>query len=113
MTTIYHNPRCSKSRMTLALLEERNVDVNIIEYLKTPLDMDQIDTLIDQLSIEPENLIRPKEAEYKEAGLSKTSSRAEIIAAIAQYPKLLERPIVVHNGKAKIGRPPENVLELF
>jgi len=113
MTTIYHNPRCSKSRLTLALLEEREITLSIVEYLKTPLNEAQIDKLIQQLNIDPIKIVRTKEAEFQEAGLTKTAGRAAIVSAIAKYPKLLERPIVVHNDQARIGRPPENVLELF
>ncbi|NVK11166.1 MAG: arsenate reductase (glutaredoxin) [Gammaproteobacteria bacterium] len=113
MTTIYHNPRCSKSRLTLELLHNNDIEPTVVEYLKTPLSQTEINTLIDQLDIDAIQLVRVKEAEFKEAGLTKSSTREAIVEAIANYPKLLERPVVVHNNRAAIGRPPENVLELF
>lgn len=113
-TIIYHNPRCSKSRQTLALLEEQQVAFDVVEYLKDPLDIATIKHLQNCLGLDSVlHMMRPKEAEFKEAGLSKESNNDTLIAAIAQYPKLLERPIVVQGDRAKIGRPPENVLTLF
>lgn len=112
--TILHNPRCSKSRQTLALLEENGADANVVEYLKTPLSRVDVETLFTQLSLPSAyHMIRPKEAEFKEAGLSKTSTNEAIFDAIAQYPKLLERPVVINGDKAKIGRPPEAVLDIL
>tara|TARA_B100000959_G_scaffold272595_1_gene322121 strand:+ start:560 stop:910 length:351 start_codon:yes stop_codon:yes gene_type:complete len=111
--TLYHNPRCSKSRQTLALLEENGLEPTIVEYLKTPLSIQGLSILIEQLGISAHALLRSKEAEYSEAELSPTSSDDDIFAAIVKYPVLLERPVVVHKGKAAIGRPPENVLSLF
>ena len=110
---IYHNPRCSKSRQTLALLEEKNLDVNIVEYLQSPLSADDLNSILTQLGGDVRAMVRKKEAAYQEQGLSEESSTDDIIAAIVQEPILLERPIVVHQGKAAIGRPPENVLQLF
>ena len=113
-TIIYHNPRCSKSRQTLALLEEQGITCEVVEYLKQPLDLDTIQYLHECLGINSAlEMMRPKEAEFKEAGLSKDSNNDTLMAAIVNQPKLLERPIVLHKGKAKIGRPPENVLTLF
>jgi len=113
-TQIFHNPRCSKSRMTLQLLNDNNKPVEIIEYLKTPPTADELQAIIKMLGISPRQLLRKGEAEYKEAGLKDDSLTDEqIIAAMVKYPKLIERPIVIHNGQAKIGRPPEQVLDIF
>lgn len=111
--TIYHNPRCSKSRQTLALLEEYGVSPEVVEYLKTPLDRAYLKDIVVKLGCSAHDLLRTKEAEYNEAGLSTDSTEDEVITAIVQYPKLLERPIVVSGTKAVIGRPPENVLALL
>lgn len=111
--TIYHNPRCSKSRQTLALLREHGVEPKIVEYLKDPPTQTRIRTLIKQLGIEPHALVRAKEAAYKESGLSRESSANDIVQAIAENPVLLERPVVVRGDQAAIGRPPENVLPLL
>jgi len=109
---MYHNPRCSKSRATLALLEERGVKPDIIEYLKTPPSESELDRILTMLGKEPVELMRKGEAEYKEHIQGKTLSRAEAIALMAAYPKLIERPIVVHGDQAAIGRPPESVLDV-
>lgn len=111
--TIYHNPRCSKSRAALALLEEKGIEPKIIRYLDEPLDEEAIDALLKKLKIDAYDLLRTKEADYKNAALSKDSSRNDIIRAIAQYPKLLERPIVVKANHARIGRPTERILEIL
>lgn len=112
--TIYHNPRCSKSRQTLALLEEQGIQPQIILYLETPPDASTIKTLLEQLKLSPRELMRKGEAEYKENNLKdSTLSNSELIHMIAKYPKLIERPIVVSKGKARIGRPPESVLEIL
>ena len=111
--TIYHNPRCSKSRQTLALLEEKGLTPKIIEYLEHTPSQEKLAQLVNQLGVEAHEVLRTKEDAYGEAGLSATSSQAEIFSAIVQYPILLERPIVVHQDKAAIGRPPESVLALF
>jgi arsenate reductase len=113
MTQIYHNPRCSKSRQTLALLEERGIHPQIIEYLATPPTAAQLDALIDQLDIAPHALLRKKEAAYRQAGLTEEISRGEIVQALVAHPVLLERPIVLHDGRAAICRPPEKVLEIL
>ena len=113
-TTIYHNPRCSKSRATLALLEEKGEQAAIVEYLSTPPTAAELEHILDMLGLEPRELMRTKETEYKEAGLDDEDlSRKQLIAAMVKYPKLIERPIVIKNGKAAIGRPPEKVLEIL
>lgn len=112
MLTIYHNPRCSKSRQTLALIEEANADVTIVEYLKTPLSEAKIKQLLQLLNIEPIAMMRTKEAEFKEQQLKGASDDA-LIAAMVATPKLIERPIVESDTQAVIGRPPENVLALL
>lgn len=112
--TIYHNPRCSKSRQTLAILEEQNISPEIVLYLETPPTTNTIKTLLSQLGLTARELMRKGESEYKEYQLKNPElSEEELINAMHQYPKLIERPIVVANGKAKIGRPPESVLEIL
>jgi arsenate reductase len=114
MTDIYHNPRCSKSRQTLALLEQNNIHATVINYLDQPPNVDTLAALVEQLGITPRDLLRKGEVIYKELGLKDPSlSDAALLQAMSEYPKLIERPIVVHKGKAKLGRPPEAVLELF
>lgn len=112
--TIYHNPRCSKSRQTLALIEEKGITPNIIKYLDQGPDAKTLAQIIQQLGLNnAHDLLRTKEEEYKLAGLSPDSDDATVIAAMVQYPRLIERPIVVKGDKAVIGRPPESVLELL
>ncbi len=112
--TIYHNPRCSKSRQTLALLEERDVVPVVVEYLKDPPDAATLDAILRELGMEPRDLMRKKEAPYKDLNLADPDlSRAELIGAMAENPILIERPIVRKDGKAAIGRPPEAVLEVL
>jgi len=112
MLTIYHNPRCSKSRQTLALIEESNTPVTIVEYLKTPLSEDKIKQLLALLKVSPIEMMRTKESEFKEQNLADASDNA-LIQAMVNTPKLIERPIVEAQGKAVIGRPPENVMSLI
>ncbi|MBA6339970.1 arsenate reductase (glutaredoxin) [Colwellia sp. MB02u-10] len=112
MLTIYHNPRCSKSRQTLALIEEKKHDVTIVEYLKTPLSITKIEQLLLLLKLSPREMMRTKEAEFKEQNLTNADD-ATLIAAMANTPKLIERPIVTDNARAIIARPPENVLSLM
>ena len=116
MFTIYHNPRCSKSRQTLALLEEQaqqtNQEFTIVEYLKTPLSVDEIKALQAQLNCTAIEMMRVKEDEFKEQNLKGASEEA-LINAMASTAKLIERPIVSNGEKAIIGRPPENVLTFF
>ncbi|MET0027360.1 MAG: arsenate reductase (glutaredoxin) [Candidatus Thiodiazotropha sp.] len=111
---IYHNPRCSKSRQTLQLLQEQGVEPEIVEYLKTPPDRKTLEEILDMLGLEPRDLMRKKEAEYKSEGLDNPKlTRKQLIDAMIAHPKLIERPIVIKDGKAAIGRPPEKVLELL
>jgi len=110
---IYHNPRCSKSRATLALLEENGITPEIVLYLDNPLEAGEIEALLAKLGIGAAQLVRRGEADYKEAGLGANSGNDEIVAAMAARPKLIERPVVVKAGRAVLGRPPENVLELI
>ncbi|GAA6172764.1 arsenate reductase (glutaredoxin) [Colwellia sp. KU-HH00111] len=110
MLTIYHNPRCSKSRQTLELLQENTKqELTIIEYLKTPLSQETIVQLLKQLNCTPLEMMRVKETEFKEQGL-KGADDNTLIAAMAATPKLIERPIVSNGNKAVIGRPPTNAL---
>ncbi|MCG6871258.1 MAG: arsenate reductase (glutaredoxin) [Gammaproteobacteria bacterium] len=111
--TIYHNPRCSKSRATLALLRERGHQPQVIEYLRDPPDADTIHRLLALLGISAHELIRTGEAAYREAALSPDLPENQLIAALQQHPILLQRPIVEANGRAAIGRPPETVLEIL
>ena len=112
--TIYHNPRCSKSRQTLSILQDKGVQIDIIEYLQTPPDVKTLQSLIKKLGISAKDLLRKGEQEFKLAGLDKDNlSDEEIIQAMVKYPKLIERPIVVHKDKAVLGRPPENVLSII
>lgn len=110
---IYHNPRCSKSRQTLELIQQAGVEPEVVLYLETPPTADELRTLVSRLGISARDLLRRKEAEYAEAGLSNDSSEDEVIAAMVKYPKLIERPIVVKGDKAVLGRPPENVKSLL
>jgi arsenate reductase len=111
--TIYHNPRCSKSRNTLALLEENGISPDVVLYLEKPPGVEEIRALLDKLGMSAGQLVRRSEDDYKAAGLDRTSADAEIIGAMAAHPKLIERPIVVRGDRAVLGRPPENVLELI
>ncbi|MFB1001042.1 MAG: arsenate reductase (glutaredoxin) [Pseudomonadales bacterium] len=111
---IYHNPRCSKSRQTLALLKEQGIDPEIILYLDIPLKASQLKSLITKLEITPRELLRKGEGDYKEQGLSdKSLTDAYLIKMMCQFPKLIERPIVIKGDKAVLGRPPENALALI
>lgn len=111
---IYHNPRCTKSRETLALLEQQGVTAEVVEYLKTPPSHAELQEILSKLGIKPRQLMRTKEAEYKENGLDDASlTDSDLIEAMVRIPKLIERPIVISNGKAAIGRPPQNVLEIL
>jgi len=112
--TMYHNPRCSKSRQTLELLRARGIEPEIVEYLKTPPDAQQLEQILDMLDLTPRQLMRTSEPEYKENNLADTSlGRDELIQAMVQHPRLIQRPVVISNGKAALGRPPEDVLELL
>lgn len=112
MITIWHNPRCSKSRQTLALIEEKG-DVTVIKYLEDAPSGDDIRAVRDLLGVKAIEMMRTNEAEFVEMGLSRTDDDETLIAAMVMSPKLIERPIVLANGKAAIGRPPEAVLEIL
>lgn len=110
---IYHNARCSKSRQTLALLEEKNITPEIVLYLDTPPSVETLKTLFTQLELSNvRDMMRTKEAIYKELELGEATDD-QLFNAMAENPKLIERPIVVTNGKARLGRPPEQVLEIL
>ena len=114
MTTIYHNPRCSKSRATLKILEEKGIQTAIIEYLQTPPDASTLDGFLTTLGMEPRELMRKGEAPYKELNLKDESrDRAALVEAMVENPILIERPIVVNGDKVALGRPPENVLGIL
>nr|WP_010133043.1 arsenate reductase (glutaredoxin) [Microbulbifer agarilyticus] len=114
MWTIYHNPRCSKSRQTLQLLQENNVEPEIVLYLETPPDAATLKTILGKLGIAPRDLLRKGEDAYKELNLKDAGhSDDALIDAMVNHPKLIERPIVVKGDRAVLGRPPENVLELI
>ncbi|RZV40635.1 MAG: arsenate reductase (glutaredoxin) [Acidimicrobiales bacterium] len=111
---IYHNPRCSKSRQTLALLLEHGHDPEIVQYLNDVPSEAQIKSLIKMLGFSTaRGLMRKSEQAYKDLGLKGVDDEAILVKAMSENPKLIERPIVVKNGKAALGRPPENVLTLF
>jgi arsenate reductase len=111
---IYHNPRCTKSRQALALLESRGIRPTVVEYLKTPPSKTKLKEILKLLGMEPRELMRRKEAEYKELGLDDPKlSRDDLVAAMVEHPRLIERPIVLAGGKAALGRPPENVLGIL
>ena len=112
--TIYHNPRCSKSRATLALLREHGCEPRIVEYLKHPPSEAKLDEILRLLSLEPRELMRRKEEEYGRENLDNPKlSRKQLIKALHDHPRLIERPIVLANGKAALGRPAESVLEIL
>lgn len=112
MTTIYHNPRCSKSRQTLALLEERGIKPEVIEYLDAPPNAGELKKILAMLGIGPRDLLRKKEA--RDAGLADPDMDDDaLIEAMVANPSVIERPIVVNNGKAAVGRPPESVLDIL
>ncbi|AVJ56139.1 arsenate reductase (glutaredoxin) [Idiomarina sp. OT37-5b] len=111
--TIYHNPRCSKSRQTLALIEERGAQPTVVEYLKTPPNAAELTRILELLQLQPKQLMRTKEDLYKELGLADVDDNDTLITAMVNNPKLIERPIVINGDKAVIGRPPENVLDIL
>ncbi|MEK7323077.1 MAG: arsenate reductase (glutaredoxin) [Pseudomonadota bacterium] len=112
--TIYHNPRCGKSRETLALLREQGIEPVIVDYLNVPPDAAALKKLLAALQLKPRQLLRTKEKIYKSLGLDNpTLSDAGLIKAMVEHPLLIERPIVVAGGKAVLGRPPENVLDII
>ena len=112
--TIYHNPRCSKSRQTLALLEEKGVAPDIVEYLKTPPSAAELKAILKKLGLKPQEIVRTTDARYAELGLKERAvSEDDLIALMAKNPILIERQIVVSGNKAAIGRPPETVLAIL
>lgn len=112
--TIYHNPKCTKSRQTLELLESRGITPRIVPYLDTPPSATELDRILRLLNKEPRDIMRKQEPEYAALGLDNSSlTRSQLIEAMVQHPRLIERPIVVTSGKATIGRPPENVLAIL
>jgi arsenate reductase len=110
--TIYHNPKCSKSRQALQLLREAGVEPAVVEYLKTPPDAATLTRLLKLLGLTPRQLMRTKEPEYAAERLQ-AADDAALIEAMVRVPKLIERPIVVNGGRAALGRPPEQVLEVL
>ncbi len=112
--TIYHNPRCSKSRQTLALLRERGIEPQIVEYLNTPPDAARLGEILDMLGLEPRAIMRKHEAPFKDQGLDGPAlDRAALLRAMVENPILIERPIVVKGAKAALGRPPNAVLDIL
>ena len=110
---IYHNPRCRKSRETLAIINDNGVQPDIVEYLVNPMNKEELKAILDKLDMKASQIIRKGEAIFKEKFKGKDLSEDEWIQAISDYPKLMERPIVVKGNKAVLGRPPENVNEMF
>lgn len=111
---IYHNPRCSKSRQALALLQDKGIDPEIVEYLKTPPTPTELKQVLQQLNMRPRDLLRKTESIYKELGLSDSQlTDDDLIKAMCEHPKLIERPIVIKDNHAKVGRPPESVLDML
>lgn len=111
--TIYHNPRCSKSRQTLALLQENGIEPTIIEYLKTPPSATELENILVKLGREPMELMRKGEDAFKAHVKDRNLSRGELIACMVEHPILIERPIVLNGDKAALGRPPESVLAIL
>ncbi len=111
--TIWHNPRCSKSRQTLALIEEKGLSPEIRLYLDSAPSVEDIKNVLDMLGIEPRALMRKGEADYKDQGLANVSDHDALIEAMVKTPKLIERPVVIKDGQARLGRPPESVLEIL
>ena len=111
--TIYHNPRCSKSRNTLALLHQHGIKPVVVEYLKNPPNKAQLKDILEKLGVKPEQIVRKGEETFKQHFAGRTLNEEQWLEALAKYPILIERPIVVKGGRAVVGRPPENVLELI
>jgi len=110
---IWHNPRCSKSRQTLQILKDKGFDPVIVDYVNNAPSRAEISAVLDLLGIDAVKLMRTKDARFKEAGLSKSDTAETLINAMAKNPILIERPVVIHNGKAALGRPPEAVLGIL
>ena len=113
LVTIYHNPRCSKSRQTLALLEERDLKLRIVPYLESPPSKSELADIVKMLGVAAADIVRTSEDEYKDSGLTANSSENDILDAIVTAPKLMQRPIVVCRNQARVGRPPESVLKIL
>jgi arsenate reductase len=113
-TVIYHNPRCSKSRAAMELITEKGIEVEVVKYLETPPDKSTLSNILDMLSLEPRELMRKGEQEYKDNNLADESlSRDQLIDAMVKFPKLIERPILIKDGKAAIGRPIQNIIDIL
>lgn len=111
---IFHNPRCSKCRLTMDILNEKGVDANVVEYLNTPPTASELDEVLGMLGLEPRDLMRKHEAPYKENALDNPElTRDQLIQAMVENPILIERPIIINGNKATIGRPPEKVLDIL
>lgn len=113
MTTIWHNPKCSKSREALALLEEKGEKIEVVKYLESSLSRQDIEVLLKKLGVSARELMRTKEDIYKELGLSDVEEEAKLIDAMVEHPKLIERPIIIQGNRAVIGRPVERVVEFL
>ena len=111
--TIWHNPRCAKSRQTMGILEEKGIEAEVVKYLEEAPSVEEITEILKKLKISARELMRTKEDEYKSLGLKDETDEQKLIEAMAAHPKLIERPIVIKGDKAVLGRPPEKVLELF
>jgi len=110
---IYHNPRCSKSRNAVALLEEQGVEAEVVKYLETPPSREELKAILDILGLSAKGLMRSKETLYKELGINEINDEDMLIGLMVANPKLIERPIVIKDGKAAIGRPIENIVALL
>ena len=110
---IYHNPRCSKSRQTLEIIHQQGLKPEIIKYLETPPTVKEIELVLSMLKLEPKQLMRKNETEYKQFFTEESLNRDQLIELMHKYPKVIERPIVLSNNKAVIGRPPESVLDIL
>ena len=113
LVTIYHNPKCSKSRQTLALLEERDLELRIVPYLESPPSKSELADIVKMLGIAAADIVRTGEDEHKESGLTADSSENDVLDAIVIAPKLMQRPIVICGDQARVGRPPESALEIL
>ena len=113
LVTIYHNPKCSKSRQTLALLEERDLELRIVPYLESPPSKSELADIVKMLGVTAADIVRTGEDEYKESGLTADSSENDVLDAIVIAPKLMQRPIVICGDQARVGRPPESALEIL
>ena len=113
LVTIYHNPKCSKSRQTLALLEERDLELRIVPYLESPPSKSELADIVKMLGVTAADIVRTGEDEYKDSGLTANSSENDILDAIVTKPKLMQRPIVICRNQARVGRPPESVLKIL